>query len=331
MPFVFCCVTILYGVLYLIGIPQVRYVFGDMNVMNCLMYMAIYESCIHCRMIQSNSGYIELFEATTLAGCIADKEGQIVLRSRAAGEDISCPREGQKILTPDGMRISSAPIRGGFVVWSDNVRPLMELRARLNENKLEMEKNKKKLQDAYLVQKRLYELTEKNRIYDELEVKFKEQTDQIRQLLEQCKNADPCETRKFLKEILLIGTYIKRRANLYFLSEEYEILPQQELRLTVDEAVRAMTACGTECGVLYRTTRPMRSADVVRLFELLHVVAEKTIGELQSLFISVSDDEMNLSVECNTDLSVIASQEVTVCQDDGLWLVRTQIGGQDNA
>lgn len=331
MPFVFCCVTILYGVLYLIGIPQVRYVFGDMNVMNCLMYMAIYESCIHCRMIQSNSGYIELFEATTLAGCIADENGQIVLRSRAAEEDISCPGEGQKILTPDGMRISSAPIRGGFVVWSDNVRPLMELRARLNENKLEMEKNKKKLQDAYLVQKRLYELTEKNRIYDELEVKFKEQTDQIRQLLEQCKNADPCETRKFLKEILLIGTYIKRRANLYFLSEEYEILPQQELRLTVDEAVRAMTACGTECGVIYRTTRPMRSADVVRLFELLHVVAEKTIGELQSLFISVSDDEMNLSVECNTDLSVIASQEVTVCQDDGLWLVRTQIGGQDNA
>ena len=331
MPFVFCCVTILYGVLYLIGIPQVRYVFGDMNVMNCLMYMAIYESCIHCKMIQSNSGYIELFEATTLAGCIADENGQIVLRSHAAGEDMICPREGQKILTPDGMRISSAPIRGGFVVWSDNVRPLMDLRTRLNENKLEMEKNKKKLQDAYLVQKRLYELTEKNHIYDELEVKFKKQTDQIRQLLEQCKNADPCETRKFLKEILLIGTYIKRSANLYFLSEEYEILPQQELRLTVDEAVRAMTACGTECGVLYRTTRPMRSADVVRLFELLHVVAEKTLGELQSLFISVSDDEMNLSVECSIDLSVIASQEVTVCQDDGLWLVRTQIGGQDNA
>ena len=56
----------------------------------------------------------------------------------------------------------------------------MDLRTRLNENKLEMEKNKKKLQDAYLVQKRLYELTEKNHIYDELEVKFKKQTDQIR-------------------------------------------------------------------------------------------------------------------------------------------------------
>ncbi len=50
-----------------------------------------------------------------------------------------------KVFFHDGMRISSAPIRGGFVVWSDNVRPLMDLRTRLNENKLEMEKNKKKL------------------------------------------------------------------------------------------------------------------------------------------------------------------------------------------
>ncbi len=38
-----------------------------------------------------------------------------------------------------------------------------------------------------------------------------------------------------------------------------------------------------------------------------------------------------LKYEVVTDLTVIASQEVTVCQDDGLWLVRTQIRGQDNA
>lgn len=38
-----------------------------------------------------------------------------------------------------------------------------------------------------------------------------------------------------------------------------------------------------------------------------------------------------LKYEVVTDLTVIASQEVTVCQNDGLWLVRTQIGGQDNA
>lgn len=329
-PFLIGCVMLLYGLLYLSGLPAVRWWFGDMNVMFCLLYAALYESCIRCRMIPSNTGYVALFEASTLAACIADPGGQIVLRSRAAGEDMVCPREGQRLIRPDGMRISSAPIGGGYVVWQDNVRPLLELHTKLNENKAELESNRKKLQDAYLVQKKLHELTEKNRIYDALEAKHSRQIARIRQLLAQCEGAAPAELRSLLKRILLLGTYIKRSANLYFLSSEYERLPQQEVRLTIDEAVRALTACGTECGVVYRTTAPMCAGEVVRLFELLAAVAEATADDLRSLFISVSDSEMDLSVECAAPLSALASPEVTVQQEDGLWLIRTAIGGRDD-
>lgn len=330
-PFVLGCAMLLYSILYLSGIPAVRWWFGDMNVMFCLMYAAIYESCIRCRMIPSNTGYVELFEASTLAACIADRSGQIVLRSRAAGEDMTCPQEGQRIVRPDGMRISSAPISGGYAVWQDNVRQLAELRTRLNANKEEMERNKKKLKDAYLVQKSLHELTEKNRIYNELEAKHSRQAAQMRQMLAQCERSGPAERRSLLKKVLLLGTYIKRSANLYFLSSEYQWMPQQELRLTVDEAVRALTACGTECGVIYRTTEPMRASEVVRLFDLLEIVAETTVDDLRSLFISVSDSAMDLSVECAADLSAIASPEVTVRQEDGLWLIRTGIRGREDA
>ena len=331
MPFVLGCAMLLYSILYLSGIPAVRWWFGDMNVMFCLLYAAIYESCIRCRMIPSNTGYVELFEATTLAACIADRSGRIVLRSRAADENMTCPQEGQRIVRPDGMRISSAPISGGYAVWQDNVRQLAELRTRLNVNKEEMERNKKKLKDAYLVQKSLHELTEKNRIYNELEAKHSRQTAQMRQMLARCERSGPAERRSLLKKVLLLGTYIKRSANLYFLSSEYQWLPQQELRLTVDEAVRTLTACGMECGVIYRTTGPMRTSEVVRLFDLLEIVAETTVGNLRSLFISVSDSAMDLSVECAADLSVVASPEVTVRREDGLWLVRTGIRGREDA
>ena len=331
MPFVLSCVMLLYGVLYLLGFQVVRDVFGDMNVMFCLFYAAIYESCIHCRMIQSNTGYVELYEATTLASCIADQNGHILLHSRTAGENMVCPQEGESIVCPDGMRISAAPIKDGFVIWGDNVQHLTELRARLDENKRKKENNKKKLKDAYLVQKQLYELTEKNHIYDELEEKHKKQTERIKELLEQCRNAKPPKMREHMKEILLLGTYIKRSANLYFLSQEYEKLPQQELRLTIDELVRAMNSCEVECGVVYLTTKPIASKEVERLFELLKTITEMTIRELDSLFISVSDQEMNLSVECMTDLSEIASAEVMVYREDGLWLIRTLIGGEANA
>ena len=330
-PFVLGCAMLLYSILYLSGIPAVRWWFGDMNVMFCLLYAAIYESCIRCRMIPSNTGYVELFEASTLAACIADRSGRIVLRSRAAGKDMTCPQEGQRIVRPDGMRISSAPISGGYAVWQDNVRQLAELRTRLNVNKEEMERNKKKLKDAYLVQKSLHELTEKNRIYNELEAKHSRQTAQMRQMLAQCERSGPAERRSLLKKVLLLGTYIKRSANLYFLSSEYQWLPQQELRLTVGEAVRTLTACGTECGVIYRTTGPMRTSEVVRLFDLLEIVAETTVDNLRSLFISVSDSAMDLSVECAADLSAIASPEVTVRREDGLWLIRTGIRGREDA
>ena len=330
-PFVLGCATLLYGILYLSGIPAVRWWFGDMNVMFCLLYAAIYESCIRCRMIPSNTGYVELFEATTLAACIADRSGRIVLRSCAAGEDMTCPQEGRRIVRPDGMCISSAPISGGYAVWQDNVRPLTELCAQLNANKVEMECNKKKLQDAYLVQRSLHELTEKNRIYNELEAKHSRQTAQMRQMLARCEKSEPAERRRLLKKVLLLGTYIKRSANLYFLSSEYQWLPQQELRLTVDEAVRTLTACGTECGVIYRTTGPMRTSEVVRLLELLETVVEPTVDDLRSLFISISDSAMDLSVECAADLLVVASPEVTVRREDGLWLVRTGIRGREDA
>ncbi len=330
-PFVIGCVTILYALLYLSGLPAVRWWLGDMNVMFCLLYAAIYESCIRCRMIQSNTGYVELFEATTLAACIADHNGNIVLRSHAAGEDMVCPKEGLQVIRPNGIRISSAPINGGYAVWQDNVRPLTELRAKLSENKAKMKDNKEKLQEAYLVRVKLHEVTEKNRIYDELEVRYGKQIARIEQLLKQCENAEPKERQNLLKRILLLGTYIKRSANLYFLSLEYEFLPQQELRLTVDEAVRVMTVCGTDCSVVYHTTKSMRSTEVTRLFNLLKTVTETTINGLQSLFISVSDREMDLSLECDVDLSFLVSANVTVKQEDGLWLIRTLIGGQNGA
>lgn len=330
-PFVIGCATVLYGILYMSGLPAVRWLLGDMNVMFCLLYAAIYESCIRCRMIQSNTGYVELFEATTLAACIADRDGNIVLRSHAAKEDMVCPKNGLQIIRPCGIRISSAPISGGYAVWQDNVRPLTELRAKLSENKTKIKNDKEKLQEAYLIQKKLNELTEKNRIYDELETKYGKQIARIGQLLKQCEGAEPVEIKNLMKRILLLGTYIKRGANLYFLSLEYEILPQQELRLTIDEAVRVMTVCGTECSVVYHTTKPMLSSEVARLFDLLKIVAETTINRLQSLFISVSDREMDLSVECAADLSFLVSSNVTVKQEDGLWLVRTLIGGVKGA
>ena len=177
---------------------------------------------------------------------------------------MTCPQEGQRIVRPDGMCISSAPISGGYAVWQDNVRPLTELCARLNANKVEMECNKKKLQDAYLVQRSLHELTEKNRIYNELEAKHSRQTAQMRQMLARCEKSEPAERRRLLKKVLLLGTYIKRSANLYFLSSEYQWLPQQEPYISPYLRCTLMTLKYPE-RIYHRIHRPFASAQAQHL------------------------------------------------------------------
>ena len=67
------------------------------------------------------------------------------------------------------------------------------------------------------------------------------------------------------------------------------------------------------------------------MFNLLKIVAETTINGLHSLFISVSDSEMDLSVGCAADLSFLVSSNVSVKQEDGLWLIRTLIVGGNGA
>ena len=63
------------------------------------------------------------------------------------------------------------------------------------------------------MQKSLHELTEKNRIYNELEAKHSRQTAQMRQMLAQCERSGPAERRRQQKKEQLLSNYNKRSDN----------------------------------------------------------------------------------------------------------------------
>lgn len=331
LPFVFGCAAVVYGVLYMSGLPAIRRWFGDMNVMFCLLYASIYESCIRCRLIQSNMGYRELFRISGIGGYITDKAGNCTLRSDSAGETDLCPEPGSPVIQPDGMRISSAPINGGYIVWQADISRLLALREKLQNAQKELEENKRAQQKAYKIQKELHETKEKNRIYDRLELKLKKQRDIVTELLDRCKTADEAETRRLLRKATVIGSYVKRSANLNFLGAEYKIFPQQEVRLSFDETVRALNFYGAQAAAVYRMTKPMAAETALFFYDFLENVIEETLDGLQSLVITIFDDTARMFVECAADLSHLSSECCTVVLEDGLWLITVSAGGDENA
>ena len=80
LPFVPVALAALYSILYISRIQWLKMLAGDMTVVQCLLLAAEIESCVRCGLIQSNTGYRALFEASGIRAEITDK----ALRVQAA-------------------------------------------------------------------------------------------------------------------------------------------------------------------------------------------------------------------------------------------------------
>ena len=84
LPIVFIVVLIIYQILYLAGVKWLRVILGDSTVVSLLCFIGILESCIRSGLIQSNTRYKELFDASTLNVVIADFDYNFFLSSENA-------------------------------------------------------------------------------------------------------------------------------------------------------------------------------------------------------------------------------------------------------
>ena len=124
LPLIFISAQIGYTIVYVLGASWLRFIAGDVTAVNCLMYAATLESCIQCGLIASNSHYDDLFDASTVAAQITDEDYQVCLSSETAvpvtGELLRRTESGP-VMLEGGIRLSGAPIRGGHVVWQEDV------------------------------------------------------------------------------------------------------------------------------------------------------------------------------------------------------------------
>ena len=111
LPFVPAIMLLIYGILYCFRVPWLRFLMGDMTVVFCLFIAATLESCIQCGLIQSNTGYDELFMVSRLGAQITDQENTVCLASFNARELTKEQRISAEIQTvPADNRIGRAHV-----------------------------------------------------------------------------------------------------------------------------------------------------------------------------------------------------------------------------
>ena len=87
----------------------------------------------------SNTGYAQLFAASTISAQITDQSGKCIYQSQDSEciapeivrQVVQCP-----IMLENGIRLSGKPILGGYVLWKENLSELQEIVRELEDRKM---------------------------------------------------------------------------------------------------------------------------------------------------------------------------------------------------
>lgn len=329
---------LLYLAFYVLEVPWLRMALGDMTAVFCLMYAATLEAFIKCGFLRANTHYIELFHASTVAAQITDADYRVLLSSDAAqniDSDILKQTEESPVLLENGVRLSGAAIKIGHVVWAEDMSPLLRVLDELEDIKEELEGTNQIEEEEQALKKHEAHILEQDRLYNILQ---RDTAHQLRIMDDMIRRVETAESekekRRLLYQMLVIGSYLKRRSNLAFLSEKSSILDAHELDLCIGESQGSLEACGIICGYRSGLTGQILSVHIISMYEFFEKIAESLLNCECSMTVYAGRDDgavyLKIITDAAADLSSLASDTVTVQKDeDGeqQLMLRLKAGG----
>ncbi len=292
LPLVPLALSMAYACAYVKKVHWVWVLAGDMTVSQCLIFASILECCIQCGLIQSNLGYDELFEATSLPVQITDPAfcSQYVSAAMQGALPQSELRQMQQdtVHLGDDTLLKRHKLRRGWVFWKEDISALNQVQRELELTRDELRDTGDVLEVENAQRARWLKLTEENRLYDMMEAQTARQIAMLRDLLAELqKTEEPDRARRLLGQVIIIGTYIKRRNNLIFVGEQRGAISVQELLLCLNESSENISVYGADCKTIIKGEGQLTVEQATQVYDLFEAVVETELESLRALLISI--------------------------------------------
>ena len=292
LPLVPLALSLAYAYAYAKEVYWVWVLAGDMTVSQCLIFASIFECCIQCGLIQSNLGYDELFEATSLPVQITDhafhSKYVSVAMQRALPQSELRQMQQDTVHLGDDTLLKRHELRRGWVFWKEDISALNQIRKELELTRDELRDTGDVLTAENAQRARWLKLIEENRLYDMMEAQTARQIAMLRELLTELqKTEDSGRARHLLGQVIIIGTYIKRRSNLIFVGEQRGAISVQELLLCLNESSENISVYGADCKAIVKGEGLLTVEQATRVYDLFEAVVETELESLRALLISI--------------------------------------------
>ena len=242
------------------------------------LYIAFWESCIQIGLIPTNSDYGKVFEASDLDAYISDRKGKMVYSTKSY-----TPHDGS-----DDHRVTEQDIRGGKVIWQDDISSVKEIRASLTEVTKELADENELLELEHEMSSRREELESLRNLYDELYDSVNPEIRSLRKLLADIKQ-NGSEELPYIRQAAVLGAFIKRRSNLSILAHNSPEIDMKELEYSLRESMYYLSLANVKCSVMMGGRGSVPAETLIRLYEVFHVVSSELIRKKCNIMVNVSE------------------------------------------
>ena len=264
------------------------YTFHKMPECFCLTFAAFWESCLQVGLIPTNGYYRYFFSESTVAAQIVDGQGRPVYRAQnapdlTAGQLDAAAREA--ILLNADTRLQSAPVQDGRVYWVEDISKINRIQGQLAEINARLSEENELIQAENELKRQRAQIEEKNRLMDEMIALVQPQLLQINRLLEE-ENAQALNVQN-LKQVCLLGAYVKRRVNLALICDQKTVVPVDELAHCIQESLTYLTQYGAVCALHQEGKGSVSSRDVQTAYDFFEDCLEAALPSLSALMVRV--------------------------------------------
>ena len=324
LPFLLLACSIVYAFIYVSGVEWMQLIGGDIAAAQCLMFTGILESCIQCGLIQTNTGYEELFMVSRLGAQITDQGNTVCLASSNASGLTDEQRMSAKthpVLADKTTLIKSKPIRFGHVLWQEDVSELTEAIEQIEENCRDLSERNRIRQENLETKKKILSLQEKNRAADVLNRETTGQISMIEHLLTQYDTENDAQKReKLLAGAAVLGAYIKRYGNLLLVSHREETADIRDLSRCFEDSFVNLELLDVKCLCTLPADVILATKDMLRIYRTFETVLEDCLLDLHSVWVNARERKgqflVSIDFVCDTDLSGHkADADLYSCED----------------
>lgn len=323
----------------ILRLPFLSAIAGDLTAICCLCIAAIFQGCILCGLIPTNSRYFELFQSTgSLDAEITDETFQRYYYTGNFPELSKDMREcviAGSLMQENGTLIKHIPIKGGHLFWTEDISALLDQYQDIQEQQEELTERNQLLQITYQKEAARRKLEEQNRLLNMIQDQTYRQYELLSMYMKKIEQTDSREEcDMLLSKIVVVGTYLKRRKNLVLTrySSQGDSLTMADLKQSLAESCENLKLCKIRAAYFVQDKEKMLHADdVLRCYDFFEWLIEQLFDVVNSIFFRVTQIEEKLQISvhvvCLADIRDFLAErpDLLIQQEEQEWFIRCPV------